>query len=109
MSEYRWIRVESDTNGLRTLTLDKPKVNALGRELVERLNRELSRAIKQAVDVPVMVVGRINDPFLAEDIRHSEDYSEWYIDVPEGITFHNGEALTAQTVADNINARRRHL
>lgn len=32
------------------------------------LNAHLSAALKRAVDVPVMVVGRINDPLLAEDI-----------------------------------------
>jgi NAD(H)-dependent 7beta-hydroxy-3-oxo-delta4-cholenoic acid oxidoreductase len=32
------------------------------------IHRELSAAIKRVVDVPVMVVGRINDPLVAEDI-----------------------------------------
>ncbi|MDD5712080.1 MAG: FAD-dependent oxidoreductase [Smithellaceae bacterium] len=37
------------------------------------LNTAFSRALKEVVDVPVMVVGRINDPRLAEDIlRRSE-------------------------------------
>ena len=37
------------------------------------INRKLSAAIKQVVDVPVMVVGRINDPFVAEDILEKGD------------------------------------
>jgi NAD(H)-dependent 7beta-hydroxy-3-oxo-delta4-cholenoic acid oxidoreductase len=37
------------------------------------LNRKLSAAIKQVVDVPVMVVGRINDPLVAEDILEKGD------------------------------------
>jgi NAD(H)-dependent 7beta-hydroxy-3-oxo-delta4-cholenoic acid oxidoreductase len=37
------------------------------------INRKLSGAIKQVVDVPVMVVGRINDPLIAEDILEAGD------------------------------------
>jgi len=37
------------------------------------LNRGLSAAIKEVVDVPVMVVGRINDPLVAEDILEKGD------------------------------------
>ncbi|HJQ99178.1 MAG TPA: enoyl-CoA hydratase-related protein [Candidatus Polarisedimenticolaceae bacterium] len=42
MTAARWVRVESKTDGLRVLTLDKPPVNALGRELVEDLGRALA-------------------------------------------------------------------
>ena len=38
MSEYRWVELTSEDNGVRILTLNKPPVNALGRELVEDLN-----------------------------------------------------------------------
>jgi enoyl-CoA hydratase/carnithine racemase len=37
-----WVRVESRADGRRVLTLDKPPVNALGRELVEDLGRALA-------------------------------------------------------------------
>jgi NAD(H)-dependent 7beta-hydroxy-3-oxo-delta4-cholenoic acid oxidoreductase len=37
------------------------------------INRKLSAAVKQVVDVPVMVVGRINDPLIAEDILETGD------------------------------------
>ena len=37
MSHPRFVRVESLENGVRTLTLDRPPVNALGRELVRDL------------------------------------------------------------------------
>jgi NAD(H)-dependent 7beta-hydroxy-3-oxo-delta4-cholenoic acid oxidoreductase len=37
------------------------------------INRKLSAAVKQVVDVPVMVVGRINDPLVAEDILEKGD------------------------------------
>jgi enoyl-CoA hydratase/carnithine racemase len=39
MSEYQWVRVESADDGLRVLTLCKPPVNALGREMVDELTR----------------------------------------------------------------------
>ncbi len=38
-----------------------------------RLNTGLSAAIKETVDVPVMVVGRINDPRIAEDVLKRDD------------------------------------
>jgi methylglutaconyl-CoA hydratase len=44
MSEYRWVRIERDDDGVRVLTLDKPPVNALGRELVEELTH-VARAL----------------------------------------------------------------
>ncbi len=37
------------------------------------LNAHLSAALKQVVDVPVLVVGRINDPRMAEDILRRGD------------------------------------
>jgi len=42
VSEYRWIRLEQQEPGLRTLSLDKPPVNALGRELVQDLEHALA-------------------------------------------------------------------
>jgi enoyl-CoA hydratase/carnithine racemase len=33
------VRLEGDATGVRTLTLDRPPVNALGRELVEEISR----------------------------------------------------------------------
>jgi len=43
MSELRWVKVESADNGVRTLILDRPPVNALGRELVDDLTVALGR------------------------------------------------------------------
>ena len=43
MSELRVVELEGGENGLRTLTLNRPPVNALGRELVEQLESALSR------------------------------------------------------------------
>jgi peptide/nickel transport system substrate-binding protein len=41
---------------------------------------------------------------LAESVEPNEDYSVWTITVREGITFHDGSALDAQIVADNLSA-----
>ncbi|MDX1389620.1 MAG: enoyl-CoA hydratase-related protein [Acidobacteriota bacterium] len=37
MSDFRFVRLEAADNGVRTVTLDRPPVNALGRDLVEEL------------------------------------------------------------------------
>ena len=37
----RWVRVDVEAGGLRILTMQKPPVNALGRELVEDLTAAL--------------------------------------------------------------------
>jgi len=42
MSELRWVRLERDEDGVRTITLDRPPVNALGRELVDDLLRAVA-------------------------------------------------------------------
>jgi methylglutaconyl-CoA hydratase len=46
MGDYRWVELTSEDDGVRTLTLAKPPVNALGREMVEDLDaafNELAR------------------------------------------------------------------
>ena len=43
MSELRWIRLESTHTDVRTLLLDRPPVNALGRELIDDLTVALGR------------------------------------------------------------------
>jgi methylglutaconyl-CoA hydratase len=45
MNEYRWIEVGREDEGVRVLTLNKPPVNALGREMID----ELTRALKELV------------------------------------------------------------
>jgi enoyl-CoA hydratase/carnithine racemase len=39
VSEQRWVRIDRDASGVCTLSLDRPPVNALGRELVDDLLR----------------------------------------------------------------------
>jgi len=43
VSELRWIRLESTHTDVRTLVLDRPPVNALGRELIDDLTVALAR------------------------------------------------------------------
>lgn len=46
------------------------------------------------------------EPMLAESIEPNADYTEWTITPREGVTFHDGSALDAQIIADNLNAYR---
>lgn len=39
-------------------------------------------------------------PWLAESIESNEDFTAWTLTLRDGVTFHNGTALTAQTIAD---------
>ena len=45
-------------------------------------------------------------PYLAESFDHNEDYTEWTIGLRDGVRFHDGTPLTAQIVADLLNAHR---
>ncbi len=42
----------------------------------------------------------IPQPFLATSSSVNADFTEYVVTLREGVTFHNGEALTAQTIAD---------
>lgn len=43
MSGFRWVRIDGGDDGVRTLTMDRPPVNALGRELVAELTTAAAR------------------------------------------------------------------
>ena len=45
-------------------------------------------------------------PYLAKSIDHSDDYKEWTIGVRDGVTFHDGTALTADVLKKNLDAYR---
>jgi peptide/nickel transport system substrate-binding protein len=64
--------------------------------------------VASAVYDPLAVVNKDGDvdPYLAEAIEHNEDYSEWTLTIPDGITFHNGEGLDAEGVRANLEARK---
>lgn len=62
MSAFRVVRVDSEPDGLRILTLDRPPVNALGRELVEDLEGALS-ALARDGEARCLVVRSGGDHF----------------------------------------------
>jgi len=43
-------------------------------------------------------------PYLAEAIEPNEDFTEWTITLRDDVTFHNGDPLTAEIVAQNLQA-----
>jgi ABC-type transport system substrate-binding protein len=43
-------------------------------------------------------------PYLAESIVPNEDFTEWVITLREGVTFHNGDPLTAEAVKQTMDA-----
>ena len=45
-------------------------------------------------------------PFLAKTVEHSDDYETWTITLREGVTFHDGTALDAAVVKNNLDAYR---
>ena len=45
-------------------------------------------------------------PYLAESVEPNEDFTQWTITLPEGVTFHDGTPLDAQVVANNLDAYR---
>ena len=46
-------------------------------------------------------------PYLAESITPSADYTSWTIKVRSGVTFHNGDPLTADAVKANLDGHRK--
>jgi peptide/nickel transport system substrate-binding protein len=45
-------------------------------------------------------------PYLAKSLEHNADYTQWTIELREGITFHNGEPLDAEAVKLNLDTYR---
>lgn len=46
----------------------------------------------------------VAQPYLAESIEPSDDFTVWTITLRDGITFHNGDPLTADAVVQNLEA-----
>ena len=46
-------------------------------------------------------------PWLAESIEANDDYTVWTVTLRSGVTFHNGDPVSAQTVADMWEAHQR--
>ena len=72
MSTYRCIRIDS-RGGVRVLTIDRPPVNALGRELVDDLERGLG-ALRDDADARCLVVRSAGKHFCAgADLKERRD------------------------------------
>lgn len=46
------------------------------------------------------------EPFLAKSLTHNDTYTEWTIHLRDGVKFHDGTALNATVVKNNIDAWR---
>jgi enoyl-CoA hydratase/carnithine racemase len=64
MSDMRWVGLESLDGGVRILTLNRPPVNALGKELVEDLGKACA-AIREDPDARCVVVRSAGKHFCA--------------------------------------------
>ncbi|HEV7720791.1 MAG TPA: ABC transporter substrate-binding protein [Iamia sp.] len=64
----------------------------------------VARAIYDTLTMPDRDGGYV--PFLAEAVEPSDDFTEWTITVRDGVTFHDGSALTAEVVKNNLDAYR---
>ena len=75
MNDFRWVRLESLDNGVRLLTLDRPPVNALGREMVDDLARTFDLLQKEA-EVRCLVIRSAGKHFCAgADLKERRDMS----------------------------------
>lgn len=45
-------------------------------------------------------------PYLAESFEHNDDYTEWTINLREGVTFHNGDPLDSEAVQVMLEGHR---
>jgi enoyl-CoA hydratase/carnithine racemase len=63
-NEYRWVKLDSRGDGVRVLSLDKPPVNALGRELVDELTRA-AQGIGKDVEARCVIVRSAGKHFCA--------------------------------------------
>ena len=48
----------------------------------------------------------VYEPYLAKSVTPNADYTQWTIEMRDGITFHDGTPLTAEVVKQNIDAWR---
>ena len=75
MSELRWVKLESAESGVRSLTLDRPPVNALGRELVDDLTVALAR-LKRDEEARCLIVRSAGAHFCAgADLKERQGMS----------------------------------
>ena len=65
---------------------------------------QIARAIYDPLTVPDAKGGY--QPYLAKSLEHSDDYRTWTITLRPDITFHDGSALDATVVKNNLDAFR---
>ena len=71
----RFVRIEASGDGLRVMTLDKPPVNALGRELVEEITAA-ARELAQDAAARVLIVRSAGKHFSAgADLKERQSMS----------------------------------
>jgi peptide/nickel transport system substrate-binding protein len=65
---------------------------------------QVARSIYDTLTVPNGEGGF--EPFLAKSLTPNDDYTQWTIELREGIKFHDGTDLTAEVVKNNLDAYR---
>ena len=63
---------------------------------------QVARAIYDTLTVPNADGEYV--PYLARSVEPNKDYTEWTIELREGVTFHDGSPLTAEVVKNNLDA-----
>jgi peptide/nickel transport system substrate-binding protein len=64
----------------------------------------VARAFYDTLTIPNADGGYV--PYLAKAVDPNDDYTEWTIELREGIKFHDGSDLTAEVVKNNLDAYR---
>ena len=65
---------------------------------------QVAEAIYDTLTVPDDHGGYV--PYLARSVTSNADYTEWTIELREGVEFHDGSDLTAEVVKNNLDALR---
>jgi peptide/nickel transport system substrate-binding protein len=81
------IGLEAEATGLR------PWEDACGEPCVNISRAIFDPLVQQNVD-------GVYEGYLAESVEPNDDFTEWTLTLRPGVTFHNGEPLTAQTIVD---------
>lgn len=70
----------------------------------EIAGREVSRAIFDTLTA--FDADSVAQPNLAESLTHNDDYLTWTITLRDGVVLHNGRAVDAEVVAENLEGMR---
>jgi methylglutaconyl-CoA hydratase len=75
VEEFRWIEVTASDDGVRTVSLNRPPVNALGRELVDDLTRAFDRLSRDAEARCVIVRSALKHFCAGADLKERKTMS----------------------------------